>query len=181
MLPLGRLREPLEGLARADAFLITRSDEATGTAAIEHILRRYNPTAPIFHSRTVARGWQTFGGLAATFEEVTAGPSLAFCGLGNPNSFWRTLKQLEITPIEQLEYNDHHRYTPVEMRRMIRHGADIDTKILLTTAKDAVNLCEGCEELIAPFNLYWLDIGVGLDDNGFLLSQLRSMPKIKRL
>lgn len=181
LLPLGRLREPLEGLARADAFLITRSDEASGTAAIEHMLRRYNADAPIFHSRTVARGWQTFGGLTATLEEVTAGPILAFCGLGNPNSFWRTLKQLEVAPVEHLEYDDHHRYTPVEMRRMIRHAADIDAKILLTTAKDAVNLCEGCEELVAPLKLYWLDIGVGLDDNGFLLDRLRSMPPIKKL
>ena len=40
LLPLGRLREPLEGLARASAFLITRSDEAPNTVAISAVLHR---------------------------------------------------------------------------------------------------------------------------------------------
>ncbi|MDP9171512.1 MAG: tetraacyldisaccharide 4'-kinase, partial [Acidobacteriota bacterium] len=88
LLPLGRLREPLDGLARAHAFLITRSDEVADTRAIEAVLRRYNPAAPIFHARTVARGWSGDEGAA----EPGDAPSLAFCGLGNPQSFWNTLE-----------------------------------------------------------------------------------------
>ncbi|HEX4276772.1 MAG TPA: tetraacyldisaccharide 4'-kinase, partial [Bryobacteraceae bacterium] len=53
LIPLGRLREPMSGLARASAFLITRSDEAPNTYAIEFALRRLNPKARVFRARTV--------------------------------------------------------------------------------------------------------------------------------
>ena len=41
--PLGRLREPLEGLARADIILITRSEFSDLAPAIERLVRRWNP------------------------------------------------------------------------------------------------------------------------------------------
>ncbi len=172
LLPLGRLREPLEGLARASAFLITRSDEVPCVAAIEHVLRRYNPAAPIYRAKTVPAAWRTFGGRPASQEEVSDGPAIAFCGLGNPHSFWRSLGQLGLAPREQISFDDHHRYSPVELRRLVRHATDIGCEILLTTAKDAVNLCEGCEGLIQPLRCYWLEIGVEIEGLEQLLQQI---------
>ena len=58
LVPLGGLREPLDGLARASAFLITRADEAPNTLAIESILRGYNPAAPVFRARTIPGQWR---------------------------------------------------------------------------------------------------------------------------
>src|SRR5579863_112318 len=46
LMPLGRLREPMEALARADAFVITRSELSRITPAIERKLREYNSSAP---------------------------------------------------------------------------------------------------------------------------------------
>jgi len=34
---------------------------------------------------------------------------------------------------------------------------------LVTTQKDAVNLCEAARELVAPLPLYWLEIGMKID------------------
>ena len=176
LLPLGRLREPLEGLARADAFLITRSTEVACTAAIASVVRRYNAKAPIYHAYTVPRDWYTFGERAVTPAEINdGGPAVAFCGLGNPDSFWRTLRQVGIAPLEELAYDDHHRYTPAELRRIARHAQDIGAKTLITTAKDAVNLCEECEALIAPMKLYWLEIGIAMDDDGALFQSIAAL------
>lgn len=173
LLPLGRLREPMAGLARADAFLITRADEVANVAAIENILRRYNPKAPVFRGKTVPAGWRTFGDRTASTEEVSDGPALAFCGLGNPEAFWRSLQQLGIAPLEKLEYSDHHRYTPMELRRLVRYSGHVGCEILLTTAKDAVNLCEGCEALLRPLRCYWLEIGVEIEGLDQLLEMIQ--------
>ncbi len=57
LLPLGRLREPLEGLARADAFLITRSRATANLSAIVSALRRYNRDAPVYFAWLENRRW----------------------------------------------------------------------------------------------------------------------------
>ncbi len=163
LLPLGRLREPLEGLARADAFLITREREASNVDAIESVLRRYNPRAPIFRSRTVPKCWKNHAGETFALDAVPHDNAVAFCGLGNPETFWRTLDRLGFQPLARLDYGDHHRYTPVEIRRLRQHALDLGVDTLLTTAKDSVNLCEDVVETLAPLRLYWLEIELEID------------------
>jgi len=43
LFPLGRLREPLAELRRADVLVVTRSEHGRSLEAIECVLRRYNP------------------------------------------------------------------------------------------------------------------------------------------
>ena len=167
LLPLGRLREPLQGLARADAFLINRADEAPNTKAIEAVLRRYNATAPIFHGQTVACRWRAADGSefdpAQFAGMVKDNRSIAFCGLGNPQAFWRTLKQLGIGPLACYEYEDHHQYTPSEIRLLARHARDLGAASLLTTAKDAVNLDPEYAVIVGSLKLYWLEVRTEID------------------
>ena len=65
VLPRGLLREPITGLQRADAFLITRSSqvEPADLAKIELTLRKYNPTAPIYRANHTHTGvWMSLSG-----------------------------------------------------------------------------------------------------------------------
>jgi tetraacyldisaccharide-1-P 4'-kinase len=48
------------------------------------------------------------------------------------------------------------------------HGADA----MLTTEKDAVNLCEETPDLIAPLHLYWLKIRAELDRETQFLAEV---------
>lgn len=172
LLPLGRLREPLIGLGRAHAFLITRSDQAANTKAIERELRRHNADAPIFHARAVAKAWRNFAGESLPPESMRGQPAIAFCGLGNPESFWRTLQALGIEPLDRHNYGDHHRYPPTELRRLAQYAKDAGAEILLTTAKDAVNLCSGCDDLFHPLRVYWLEIAVEIDQRDRMIRLL---------
>jgi 3-deoxy-D-manno-octulosonic-acid transferase len=164
LLPLGRLREPLEALSRASAFVITRAEFDRPLTGIEARIRQYNIHAPIFRLRTRPDQWvheptaETFPASNPPFEKM-----LAFCGLGNPHSFWRTLDQLGIKPVERIEFNDHHRYTAAEVRRfgLLVRGQGIDA--LLTTQKDVVNLCESTDPTVAPAKVLWLRIGAEID------------------
>ena len=177
-LPLGRLREPLEGLARADIFVITRSDAGRVVDGVEHLLHRYNPGAPVFHSEVRAESWMAYG-----TGEILAPNALpfsrlgAFCGLGNPDSFWVTLTALGLHVVDRLQFDDHHAYKPQELRFLAHQFRHAGAQAILTTEKDMFNLCENCAPLLAPLPLYWLRIGVLMDrENEFLRAIAQRLP-----
>ena len=168
--PLGRLREPLADLRRAGVFVLTRSDYARAPEAIEARLRRYNPHAPVFRAGVEPRAWVDYAtGEQAEPARFTGDRVAAFCGLGNPRSFWGTLEALGIQPLDRFAFPDHHLYRPHELRRMADQFRRSGAQILLTTEKDMLNLCADCEALIAPLRLWWLRIGVAVERERELL------------
>jgi tetraacyldisaccharide 4'-kinase len=152
--PLGRLREPPAALARAGIIVITRSREGRNLPAVERQIRRYNSHAPLFHSWVEPAGWVRWSGAGAAEPE---GPAAAFCGLGNPDSFWSTLAGMGRRPVYRAEFADHHRYKPQELIRLAHHAASAGARALLTTEKDAINLPSDCGAVL-PIPLYWLKI-----------------------
>jgi 3-deoxy-D-manno-octulosonic-acid transferase len=166
-LPLGRLREPLTALSRADLFVITRSEFGRMNENTGRILRRLNPRAPIFYARGRPKEWVS----AATGESVPPDALpysrvAAFCGLGNPEYFWRTVEALGIQAPIRIEFEDHHAYRPRELRFMGRHFREEGVEAVVTTEKDMVNLCDDPGHLLEPLPLYWLRIGLELDREG---------------
>ncbi len=162
--PLGRLREPPAGLARADIFLITRVDLTDLADPIEHELRQWNPRAPIFRATIEPQAWiDSRTGTRHPPAEAPFGPAAAFCGLGNPASFRRTLESLSVPLVDFQEFSDHHRYSPREVRHLAAHAHARKASALLTTSKDAVNLCDGAEDFLGSLPLYTLDVTLAID------------------
>lgn len=148
--PLGRLREPLEALGRAGIVLVTRVEPGQQIDGIEAVIRRFHPQAQVFTSRVAGESW------VPGPPPARAG---AFCGLGNPDSFWQTLQAMRIEPAFRRAFPDHHRYTP----RDLEHLKSAGVEALLTTEKDLVNLPEGWEGRLAPVRLFWLKIGLEIN------------------
>ncbi len=159
VIPLGRLREPLSALSRAGAIVVTRTAPGEDISALEAHLRKYNRTAPIFRSRVVQQGWRDAGGAASALPSRVA----AFCGLGNPDSFWRTLREAGVTPVWRRAFRDHHRYTAGELARMAAEARSAGAEALVTTEKDAANLCAGWREAAGTLPLLWMQIGIEVD------------------
>jgi tetraacyldisaccharide 4'-kinase len=173
--PLGRLREPLAGLSRADIFLVTRADLTDLAASIERDLRRWNPRAPIFHARLEPQAWiDTRTRARHPLAEPPFGPAAAFCGLGNPVSFRRTLESLCVPLVDWLEFGDHHRYRRRELRYIAAHARAKRASALVTTAKDAVNLCDGAHDALAPLSLYTLDVTLTIEDEPLFFHEIRT-------
>ena len=162
--PLGRLRELPEALSRAGVFVITRSEFGRMAESAGHMLRQYNPQASIFHACARPHEWvaaasgATLPPGALPFSRVAA-----FCGLGNPGYFWRTLASLGLDPAARIEFEDHHTYKPRELRIMASRFREEGVQAILTTEKDMVNLCDDAGHLFAPLPLYWLRIRVDID------------------
>ena len=165
--PLGRLREPFSAIARADIVLITRSEFSDLVPAIERAaVGQSNSRAPIFRARIRPCAWVN----AATGESYPPDRPpfrrvVAFCGLGNPQSFRRTLNQLGIEPAVWEEFADHHRYRLHELKRLKYGLEQAGADALATTEKDAVNLPEIAETL----PIYYLRIGMEIEHEELLL------------
>jgi tetraacyldisaccharide 4'-kinase len=179
--PLGRLREPVSALARADIVLMTRAAYSDLGPAIERTVRRWNARAPIFHAAVEPRAWvdhrtgERFPAGAPPFERAGA-----FCGLGNPQAFRRTLSDLGVKPVDWVEFEDHHRYRPVELRRIAHQSAALGAAALVTTEKDAINLSPPDADLAAPVPIYWLQIAMRIEREDEFVSEVLNRLNVRR-
>jgi tetraacyldisaccharide 4'-kinase len=127
LLPYGRLREPLSGLSRADCVVITRADQANNLDTLRDEIRGLTENAPIFQSRMLVKNR----------PETIPTPVAAFCGVGNPRSFFN---QIPHEIVLQKTFSDHHRYSQADVDSLIEAARRAGARSLVTTAKDAVKL-----------------------------------------
>ena len=172
--PRGRLREPLSALSRASAFVITRSEPGFCTQPIERVLRKWNSTAPVFRCRVVPRRWLDVR-TGQTFAIAPTEAVIAFCGLANPRTFWRTLDTLGVDVHFRWAFGDHHRYRIQELRRLMRRAKAEGAEAVVTTEKDVANLSVNALKLLAPLPVYALEIGIEVDDPAGLMELLNTV------
>ncbi|MFN7921332.1 MAG: tetraacyldisaccharide 4'-kinase [Bryobacteraceae bacterium] len=159
-IPLGLLREPPRALARASAIVLSRCQSGRCHTALEREIRRHNPGAPIFRSRLEAKAWRPIGsGDPVPPDHFLNDRTAAFCGLGNPASFWSTLRQLGYRPVSLTAFPDHHRYSPADLALLL----DPALSVLLTTEKDRWNLVSSGIEAATP-RIYSLVVEASFED-----------------
>jgi tetraacyldisaccharide-1-P 4'-kinase len=71
-----------------------------------------------------------------------------------------------------VEFEDHHRYRARELRHLAYQLRERGATALATTEKDAVNLCEGCDELVAPLGIYWLKVRMRIEGQEALVKEI---------
>ena len=109
-------------------------------------------------------------GRAIPLDELRLRDAAVFCGLGNPRGFYRTLEGLGIYYVDCVEFEDHHRYRPSELRHMAAQFRAKGAAALVTTEKDAVNLCDDVAGLIGDMPLYWLKVGMRIEGEDELIA-----------
>lgn len=128
------------------------------------MLRTFNRDAPIYTARVAPCGWIDYESKAMRpVADVKFGAVAAFCGLGNPRAFWRTLEELEIDVAFRWAFGDHHHYQPSELERLAQQAAECGAEALVTTEKDVMNFCDQAAAIVAPHKLLWLKIGIEID------------------
>ena len=172
LLPYGRLREPPAGLSRAACIVITRSDQVEDVTSLKNSIQQLAPGVPVFSSRMVTTEIRTLDERPANFDK--RGPVAAFCGVGNPDSFFDHLSREGLTPVYSRSFPDHHNYTQADFDGIENSAQAHGAKILLTTAKDAVKLSP------ASFKLpcFVLDVQILIDDDARLIELIRNITLI---
>ena len=101
LLPRGRLREPMNGLARADVIVLTRTNSASDLETLRTESERFSKGRPVILSQTrTTRVIQLSSDLTADetqgVAELPLQPVLAFCALGNPASFFAHVAETDM-------------------------------------------------------------------------------------
>lgn len=141
-LPRGLLREPISGLRRAGAILVTRSDQVPveRLAKLRKEIERIASPCPVALS---CHAPVSLHNSAKSLEvENLAGRTIAaFCGIGNHEGFWQTLRNLGCTIIEQKAFADHYQYQRQDVEALEKWASHlpVDTWVV-TTQKDWVKL-----------------------------------------
>jgi tetraacyldisaccharide 4'-kinase len=151
LLPAGRLREPLSGLARAAAVIITRAESKDDVMAIcgrLHLIPGLEPMEVIFRPEALV-SVSTEQSLA--LSECRGKRAWLVSGIGNSGSFKRSAASIGIRVAGETVFHDHHHYRLEEVRQVaaLAHKAGAD--LVLTTEKDAGKLAR----LLAPGDLWW--------------------------
>jgi tetraacyldisaccharide 4'-kinase len=153
MVPAGRLREPLTGLGRAAALLVTRADSKDDVEAVcmrlkaahvpfdETIEIRFKPESLVAVSASTMQrlGW------------CQGMKTWLVSGIGNSQSFRRSVASLGVHIIGETVFSDHHRYHDDDVQRVRADAQNAGADIVLTTEKDAGKL----QPLLTPVDSWW--------------------------
>jgi tetraacyldisaccharide 4'-kinase len=136
VIPAGPLREPIaNGLARADAVvLIGAGDRPAAALPVE---------LPLLRAALVA---------GAGRDKIARQKVGAFAGIGRPEKFFATLRELGCTTAFAHPYPDHHAFTPEEVMRLLE-AATTAGAIAVTTAKDWVRLPPDAQRMIRALDV----------------------------
>ena len=123
-LPLGRMREPLSSLVRADAIVLAEKCLAS-SAAMDSAVRQAKLIWRMKRELVVAA--------------APAAP-IVFCGIARPEQFFAQVRAMGVTPASEVEFRDHHAYDKRDIDRLLTLSRSRLAGGFLTTEKDAVNL-----------------------------------------
>lgn len=168
LLPAGILRESLAEMARADCVVITRADDSDQTEELQRKIGELSSGSPIFRSRMTLRGLRQVAGRESPVgaDEIKASSVAAFCGIGNPESFFSLVRRAGYQLCHTQTFRDHHIYSQADMDRVARESNKLGAQILLTTAKDEVKL----RKLDFAMPCYAVDIKIEIENEEKLIA-----------
>lgn len=140
--PRGLLREPLESLRRARVIVLTRADlvDAEARARVRARVMEHCGVKPWVETRHAPHSVVNAHGTSEPVASLAGCRVAAFCGIGNPLGFRKTLERMGTDVRAMREYSDHHAYTKSDVAELRCWAAAADVDLALTTQKDLVKL-----------------------------------------
>jgi tetraacyldisaccharide 4'-kinase len=153
LLPAGRLREPLSGLTRASAVVVTRADSKEDVKAIHARVKTIRgllpePVEVIFRPDSLVSVVHEKSVPLKACEGKTA---WLVSGIGHSGSFHQSAASVGLTVVGETVFHDHHHYRPEDVRQVTRQAQAAGTDLILTTEKDAGKLAP----LLAHGDAWW--------------------------
>ncbi len=144
LLPGGLYRESMASLARAQIVILTRVNQASreNEEELEREIRRYAPQVAILKSQHRPTGFKVFPEIGALPLNTFSGrKALAFCGIGNPDAFFRALASAGVEVLAERRFRDHHAYSAEDIHDLAQWAKQYsEAEALICTVKDWVKL-----------------------------------------
>ena len=150
LLPAGPMREGLvSGIRRSDAVLINQQDFGPGCARVIRIAKRFKKAVFFVRKEMDATGF--------------FGKYVAFAGIGYPNKFFESLRDVtSMRVVEKVSFSDHHYYTREDIIKLFRIARKYDAR-LVCTEKDWVKLPRNIQSKVK-----YVPLKVGIQSNFYL-------------
>jgi tetraacyldisaccharide 4'-kinase len=143
LLPRGLLREAPKGLLRAGVVLLTRCDQVNDETLtrLQRDVSGLAPQVPVVLTSHQPTEWINTQGQTIGLEELAGRKVAAFCGIGNPEAFRKTLSSLRVKVETFRTFADHHPYSATDVATLNNWASHNTTDgVVVTTQKDLVKL-----------------------------------------
>ncbi len=143
LLPLGRLREPVNSLCRADIVVITktggnsRKDNGANDEMLK-VIRRYSPKSALFFARHTPVSCALHSGEEKPSRWLAEKKVFGFCAIASPDAFRKTLADLGALVCGFRAFSDHYRYMRQDISAIIQAAKQSGAGWIVTTEKDII-------------------------------------------
>ncbi|MCJ7801078.1 MAG: tetraacyldisaccharide 4'-kinase [Candidatus Marinimicrobia bacterium] len=153
-------REPWKSLSRAHLIFLTKSDFVTPSSKILERLKKID--LPFFNANINPSSYLLdYQNNKIDLDYFDGKTALLFSGIGDPESFGKTVQSLNIRILNTIKFGDHKNYSKSDIKlirnKYINSGADV----ILTTEKDFLKIAE------TNLPIYTIPITMNVDEKGF--------------
>ncbi len=157
LIPAGPLREKLKNISKYDAIFLNGNEE--DNVSIKHSIQKINNNIKIFETYYKPTNIDKFN-----INENY----LIFSGIGNPNSFKKTLLKNKFRIIKEIIFPDHYNYKKDDIEEIKIIADRLNAKII-TTQKDFIKISKENSDKIN-----FLEIDMAIKEQSELISFIKS-------
>jgi tetraacyldisaccharide 4'-kinase len=171
LFPRGLLREPIGSLRRAGVVVLSRADlvgEAEAAAICRGAEKEAGGPLRWVRARHAPRDLVDAEGRSESLDRLNGARVAAFCGIGNPEGFRKTLDGLGVAVVGFRAFRDHHPYSREDVMDLSAWTQTLGADLALTTQKDSVKLRT---PTLGPVPLYALRIGLEILSSAEVLDE----------
>ncbi len=144
VMPAGRLREPLRAAKGLGAMVITRAKSLSDSQSVQRYIEESLSESihPIVVNMVPKELRHLVTGEVQTLKFLSKISILAVSGIGNPRAFRDMVLDMGLTIEEEIHFSDHCSYKRSDVNLIRKTMDQSNSKIVLTTEKDAIKLRE---------------------------------------
>ena len=176
LFPLGKLREPLDNIDRADIVIFSKMNLNSNNNIINLCLSKINLNSQaVFYSNIESSLFLYKNKVLEPWNSLNfRDPVFCVSGIANNSSFLNTVKDLGLDVSDYLFFADHYNYKKSDFERIIKKMIYLGVKTIVTTLKDFVKL----ENSFSGYRLLVVDINHKIkEENLFVKCLLKKINK----
>ena len=167
LLPWGKLREPLQNISRANTAIFTRTNNYNPPELLPSIKPLFKGELLLSTQHLTLMKYDKEGYQKSLLPEDIL---FAFCGIGEPKSFFDSFAKLGLKSGGKRIFRDHQEYTESIITEISYQIKSRNCKGIITTEKDMVKLPDS---FLAEFETYVIKIEMELETEKAVLDMIQ--------
>jgi len=140
--PRGLLREPISGIKRADTVVLSRANtvDVAEKIRLREIVKYFAPDVAWAEVIYAPTSLLFLSGKRLNIDAIAGKTVLAFCGLGNPDAFFRIVAECGAVVKKTVVFPDHHHYTNADRAMVFDFAKKNNAEVMVCSLKDFVKI-----------------------------------------